>query len=73
MKSLAGSDHIAGTVRTHLISSSRISIAIDFSISCKWSRRALMDAENTSIAGSDCPRTSSIVVFNVRFYKVMKL
>jgi hypothetical protein len=29
-----------------------------------------MDAENTSIAGSDCPRTSSIVVFNVRFYKV---
>jgi hypothetical protein len=33
----------------------------------------LMDAENTSIAGSDCPRTSSIVVFNVRFYKVMKL
>lgn len=59
IKAFAGSDHIAGTVITHLISAIPISNPC-FTFSNRDCCRYLIDSENTTKAGIDFPFSVSM-------------
>lgn len=60
MNAFAGSDQIAGTVTTHWMSVSSMSISCLHTQSKTDCFRYLRDSENTTIAGNDFPVSSSI-------------